>query len=93
MWESRVQSLRQEDSLEKGMATHCSVFAWETPRTEEPGRLQSLGSRRVRHDSAPNTEKDMDWNVGNLTSNCDPSSHLMYIQWTPVLSNSVNQSK
>ena len=36
-------------SLEKGMATHSSVLAWEIPWTEEPGRLQSMGSQRVRH--------------------------------------------
>ena len=39
MWETRVQSLGQEDSLEKGMATHSSSLAWRIPWTEEPGRL------------------------------------------------------
>ena len=39
-----------EDPLEKGMATHSSIFAWRIPRTEEPGGLQSTGSRRSRHD-------------------------------------------
>ena len=39
-----------EDSLEKGMATPSSVLAWKIPRTEEPGRLQSIGSQRVGHD-------------------------------------------
>jgi len=38
-----------EDSLEEGMATHSSVLAWKIPWTEEPGRLQSIGSHRVRH--------------------------------------------
>ena len=42
--ETQVQSLGQEDPLEKGMATHSSVFAWRIPRTEEPGGLQSMGS-------------------------------------------------
>ena len=42
--------LGQEDPLEKGMATHSSVLAWETPWTEEPGRIQSMGSQRVRQD-------------------------------------------
>ena len=37
-------------ALEKGMATHFSVLAWRIPWTEEPGRLQSMGSLRVRHD-------------------------------------------
>ena len=39
-----------EDPLEKGMATRSSILAWEIPWTEEPGRLQSMGSQRVRHD-------------------------------------------
>ena len=45
-----VQSLGQEDPLEKGVATPSSVLAWRIPGTEEPGRLQSMGSQRVRHD-------------------------------------------
>ena len=49
--ETRVQSLRLEEPLEDGMATHSRILAWETPRTEEPGELQSMGSQRVRHDS------------------------------------------
>ena len=40
----------QEDPLEEGMATHSSILAWRIPQTEEPGRLQSMGSLRVRHD-------------------------------------------
>ena len=39
-----------EDPMEKGMATHSSTLAWNIPWTEEPGRLQSMGSQRVRHD-------------------------------------------
>ena len=50
MWESQVQSLGQEDPLEKEMVTHCSILAWRIPQTEEPGRLQSMGSQRVRQD-------------------------------------------
>ena len=50
MQETWVQSLGQEDPLEKGMATHSSILAWRTPWTEEPGGLQSLGSQRVGHD-------------------------------------------
>ena len=48
--ETQVQSLGQEDPLEKAMATHSSVLAWRSPWTEEPGGLQSMGSQRVRHD-------------------------------------------
>ena len=50
MLETEVQSLGQEDPLEKGMATHSSILAWRIPWTEEPGGLQSRGSQRVRHD-------------------------------------------
>ena len=49
MQETVVQSLGWEDSLEKGMAPHSSILAWRIPWTEEPGRLQSMGSQRVRH--------------------------------------------
>ena len=47
--ETWVQSLDQEDPLEKGMATHSSILAWKIPWTEEPGRLQSMGWQRVGH--------------------------------------------
>ena len=47
MW---VQFLGGEDSLEEGMATHCSILAWRIPWTEVPGALRSMGSQRVRHD-------------------------------------------
>ena len=50
MRETRVQSLGQEDPLEKEMATHSSILAWGIPWTEEPGRLQSMGSQRGGHD-------------------------------------------
>ena len=48
--ETWVQPQGQEDPLEEGMATHSSIVAWRIPWTEEPGRLQSIGSQRVRHD-------------------------------------------
>ena len=47
MW---VQSLGQADPLEEGVATHSSILAWKILWTEEPGRLQSMESQRVRHD-------------------------------------------
>ena len=47
MQETWVRSLGQEDPLEKGMATHSSIFAWKIQWTEEPGELQSTGSQRV----------------------------------------------
>ena len=49
MQETRVQSLGREDPLEKGMANHSSILAWGIPSTEEPGGLQSVGSKRVGH--------------------------------------------
>ena len=48
--ETQVQSLGQEDPLEKEMATYSSILAWKIPETEEPGRLQSIRLQRVRHD-------------------------------------------
>ena len=48
MQQRQVQSLDWEDSLEKEMATHSSILAWEIPWTEEPGGLQSLGSQESR---------------------------------------------
>ena len=52
MWETQVQSLGQEDRLEKGMATHSSFLAWRIPQTEESGGLQSMVLERVGHDWA-----------------------------------------
>ena len=50
--ETWVQSLCQEDLLEKEMATHSSTLAWRIPRREEPGRLESMGLQRVGHNLA-----------------------------------------
>ena len=47
---TQVQSLGQEDPLEKEMATHSSILAWRIPWTEEPGGLQSMRSQKVGHD-------------------------------------------
>ena len=52
MQETRVRSLDWEDPLEQEVTIHSSVFPWEIPWTVEPGRLQSMGSQRARHDSA-----------------------------------------
>ena len=49
MWETWVRSLGREDPLEKEMTTRSSILAWRIPWTEEPGRLQSMGSQRVGH--------------------------------------------
>ena len=47
--ETQVQSLGQEDPLEKGMASHSNILVWENPWTEDPGELQFMGSQRVGH--------------------------------------------
>ena len=52
MQKTWVRSLGREDPLEKEMATHSSILAWRIPWTEEPGGLQSTGSRRVSHNLA-----------------------------------------
>ena len=49
MQEAQVRSLGWEDPLEKEMTTHSSIFAWENPWTEEPGKLRSTGSQRVQY--------------------------------------------
>ena len=50
MQETWVQSLAWEDPLEKETVTHSSTFAWKIPWTEEPGKLQSMVSQRIKHD-------------------------------------------
>ena len=64
MQETRVWSLGWEDPLEKEMATHCSILAWEIPWMEEPGRLQSMGLQRVGHNWATNTHTCAPGGVG-----------------------------
>ena len=49
-WETQVQSLGQEDPLEKEMATHSSILAWRISQTEDPSVLQSMVSQRFGHD-------------------------------------------
>ena len=55
MWETWVQTLGEEDPLEKGMATHSSILAWSIPWTEELGRLQSMELQRIGHKWVTNT--------------------------------------
>ena len=61
MQKTRVRSLGRKDPLEKGMAIHSSILAWRMSWTEEPGRPQSMGSQRVRHDWAANTTTTLGW--------------------------------
>ena len=65
MQEMGIQSLSQEDPLEKEMATHSSILAWKIPWTEEPGGLQSMGSQRVGQDlvtKQQNNAREL-WNI------------------------------
>ena len=55
LFKTRVLSLGRKDPLEKRMVSHSSILAWRIPWTEELGRLQFMGSQRVRHDWATNT--------------------------------------
>ena len=55
MQETQVRSLGWEDPLEKEMTIHSSIIAWRIPWTEDPGRLQSMGSQKVRHDCVTST--------------------------------------
>ena len=57
--ETQVRSLGQEAPMEKEMATHSSVLAWEIPWTEEPGRMQSTGSQRVRQNLATKQQQQI----------------------------------
>ena len=59
MQETWVQSLGWDDSLEKGKATHSSIFAWEIPWAEEPSKLPSMGSQRIRHNLATKQQVEM----------------------------------
>ena len=71
MWEIQVWSLGQEDPLKKGMATHSSIVAWEIPWTEEPGRLQSMGLQKFKHNWATNTLVSI-CNIPSPKLNSDP---------------------
>ena len=68
MQETRIRSLGWEDPLEKGMATHSNILAWEIPWAEAPGGLQPMGVTKVRHDlvSKPPLIGDKHGEVKNL---------------------------
>ena len=78
MQETQVRFLGWEDLLEKGMATHSSILAQRIPWTEEPRRLQSMESQRVRHDCMTNTG-----NTGNGTGFHDLS--VLIFSFKPTL--------
>ena len=59
MHKTQVQCLGREDPLEKAMATHSSILAWEVPWTEEPRELQSMGLQKSRHDLATKQQQQV----------------------------------
>ena len=86
MQETWVWSLSREDPLEKEMATHSTIFIWKIPWTEEPCRLQSKGSQRVRHDWATNTHvgassQSSHWAGHHQLSYC----HILVKNWLAVV--------
>ena len=87
MWETRVQSLGQEDLLEKEMATHSSNLAWKIPWLEEPGRLQSMGPQRVGHDWAASVSLLI------VYPGSSPSSVLFQKHWGAAVSMSWSDMK
>ena len=82
MWETWVRSLGWEDPLEKGTAAHSSILAWRIPQTEEPGRLQSMGSQRVRHDWETFTLKYRYWEPKKIFVQSFGHVRLFAIPWT-----------
>ena len=71
MWETWLRSLGWEDPLEKEMATHSSILAWEIPWTEEPGGLQFMGSKKSQRQLRDQTtikEQRRPWSKVNLSS-------------------------
>ena len=64
MQDTRVRSLDREDPLEKEMAIHSNILAWEIPCTEEPGELQSMGLQRIGHGLAPDQQEEIKETLG-----------------------------
>ena len=77
MQETQAQSLGWEDPLEKEMATHSRILAWEILWTEEPGGLQSLGSQRVRYDLATKQNQQQQSNNEEVFFFFFPSVHII----------------
>ena len=86
MWDTRVQSLGWEDSLEKEVEAHSSTLAWKTPWTEEPGRLQSRGLRRVGHDGATSLAHSGDLMEEVCVRSRDPTQDAYLPTWLHVRS-------
>jgi len=76
MW---VQSVGQEDTLEKGMPTHSSILAWRMPWSEEPGGPQSMGSQRIRHNKRDLAHSTPPLSLGSLVP------HLCSVTFSSLL--------
>ena len=79
--ETRVQSLGWEDLLEKGMAIRFSILVWRIPWTEEPGRQQSMGSQRVRHNWETNTHTQPTVSTGQLQPTFTKGWRINHNHW------------
>ena len=77
MWETWVRFLGWEDPLEKGMSIHSSILAWRIPWTEEPVRLQSMGSQRVHRDRVTNTFTFIQLKIQNTDNSFDTPMYVI----------------
>ena len=84
-------SLRWEDCLEEGMASHSSTLAWRIPWTEEPGRLQSIGSQRVKHDWRDLACIHKEWHTLFLFKCFRTSSEMPFSNYNPSFKNLLPQ--
>ena len=85
MQEAWVQSLGQEDPLEKGMATQSSIFVWRIPGTEEPGRVHPWGHEESRHDWATNTFRFCLQCFSTVYDTWSALSSSLRDEWTPQM--------
>ena len=84
MWETRVWALGWEVPLQKGMATLSSILAWKVPWTEEPSRLRSMGSQRVKHDWATNSYTFPSWSIAMDAQAPAGRLPLAMVTWCPI---------
>ena len=93
MQETWVQSLGQEDPLEKEMATHSSILAWRIPWTEEPGGLQFMVSKRVRHDRVTNSFTLIFSEAAYQVSFSPMTHELIFFKWQLTVSHPETEFK
>ena len=78
MQETQVQSIGREDALEKEMATHTSILAWETPWTEEPGGHSPWGHKRAGHDLVTKWQDIIEYSLNDI-GKCHPQSNYQTV--------------